>query len=116
MKKVIEVFFVNEEVPASGPTYSEAVSGHPCTGAVTYRTDQIMPEVDQQMLRMVLEIAQEKELVVKLYDVATWRGRLKAFLKGVKETPTVVVGDKRIVGAVTRNELESFLAECSSLS
>jgi len=116
VKKVVEVFFVNEEVPASGPTYTEAVSGHPCTGAVTYKMDQIMPEIDQQVLKVVSEIADEKELTVKLYDVATWKGRLKALLKGVKETPTVVVGDKRIVGPVTRDELENLLKERSSLS
>jgi len=109
MRKVIEVFVVNEDVPSSGPAYSEAVSGHPCTGAVTCRTEQIMPEVDRQLLKIVSEMADEKELTVKLYDVATWKGKLKALLKSVKETPAVVVGDRRLVGLVTKDELENFL-------
>jgi glutaredoxin len=78
--------------------YSEAVHGHPCTGA--YRATQTMrnykPE-DQKAIDLLKEAGLSHQLV-NLSECSA-AARLKAKLTGVNETPTLLLKGKMIKGA-----------------
>ena len=83
-------------------------SGHPCAGSalgVTYEAESVLTEDDQQALDIVRAIAKEKGLEVKVYNLSTTTGRLKARFKGVEKTPTIQVGDKRIYGTIEKDSI-----------
>ena len=108
MKKVIEIFVKNRKVLTESPCYVRVESGHPCAGStpgVTYEEESALTEDDQRALDIVRAIAKEKGLEVKVYNLSTTVGRLKARFKGVEKTPTIQVGDRRIDGTIERDSI-----------
>ena len=114
MSKVIEVYVRNEIV---SDIYQEKGCEHTATGQVDihrptsklqFRKIRRLPEADQEALDIVLEVAKEKGWKVKVYDIDTFTGKLKARFKGINETPTVIVGKHRIIGVPQEQDLLSF--------
>ena len=114
MFKTIEVYVRNEIV--SG-VYREMSCEHTATGQVDigrptsklqFRKIRRLPEADEKALDVVLEVANKKGWKVKVYNADTFTGRLKARLKGINETPTVIVGKHRIKGVPQEQDLLSF--------
>lgn len=114
MSKIIEVYVRNE---IASDVYREMGCEHTATGQVDidrpasklqFRKIRRLPEADEEALDVVLEVAKEKGWEVKVYNVDTFRGRLKARLKGINETPTVIVGKHRIKGVPQEQDLPSL--------
>jgi hypothetical protein len=95
----IKVYVKNEEVDIG-----HAVIGFPipdygmCSWKDTFKTEKVMSEADRITLEVVNEVAKEKGVKVELIDVSTFSGKLKAKRAGVKETPTIIVGENKIEG------------------
>lgn len=114
MRRVIEVFIRNEkvEVPCG---YAETVSGHRCaggfpgTGEQTFRTEKVLNEADRQVLEIAQKVAGAKNLQVKIHDVCTLSGKIRARLMGIKETPTIVVEGQKIREPLTEERYLSLL-------
>jgi hypothetical protein len=66
-------------------------------------------ETHQQAIEVARKVAEEKGMKVKIYNTSSRMGKLRAKLKRVKHTPTIIVGDGRITGNVTKERLLALL-------
>jgi hypothetical protein len=108
----IEVYIRNKEVPVQR-TFVRGPSDHPCLDKENLIYERIMPDVDRLTLEVVNNFAKEKGLQVEVCDVSTFKGKLKASVKGIDKTPTIIIGKSRIEGELAsellRSKLESTL-------
>jgi len=115
MVEKIEVYVRNEEVVTGQAVIGRPVAGHWCTAKETLKAQKVMPEADRLTLKIVTEFAREKALRLEVYDVSIFKGKLKASLKGVKTTPTIIIGSRKIEGehasGSLRSKLQSYLSE-----
>ena len=117
MVRTIEVYIMNKEVitraSLDGRTLAAAVFAHSrthdCSMKEISKTEEIMSEENEAALKLVEELAAEKNLRCRVIDVTSLKGRLRARLKGVKSTPTIIVGNNRIVGMPQKEEFEVLL-------
>jgi hypothetical protein len=109
----IEVYVRNEEVVTGqtiiGRPMSDGLTTHYCTAKEALKTERVMPEADRLTLAVVYDFANAKELKVEVHDVTTFKGKLKASLKGIKTTPTIIIGKLRIEGEQSSELLKSKL-------
>lgn len=108
MKKIIEVFVRNQKAVVESECVVPRETAHPCSGTTTtvaYNEERILPEADQQALELARAVAEENDLKVKVYNLSTSFGSFKALIKGVRRTPTVIVGNERIEGTITKQSL-----------
>lgn len=112
----IEVYIRNEEVVTGqaivGRPISDGVTMHYCTATETLKTTKVTPEADRVALEIVNKFAQENGLHVEVHDVSSFKGKLKAKLRGVKTTPTIVVGNQKIEAEQTLESLKNVLESC----
>jgi protein-disulfide isomerase len=73
------------------------------------KTEKVISEEDKTALKLVKELAAEKSLKFRVIDVASLKGKLRARLKGVKATPTIIVGNDRLTGVPRKEEFEALL-------
>jgi len=115
MGKVIEVYVKSKAVPVQSD-YSSFSSDHSACRGVIYKEEtytkfgavkQIVP-TDKEVLNRLEEVAKEKGLILRVYDVTTLRGRFKALRKGIKQTPTIITETHRIVGVPKEEELQTI--------
>jgi len=59
-------------------------------------TISILPEEDRKALEIAQKVAQKTGVNLKVRDVNYFEGKILAYLKGVKKTPTVIVGNKKL--------------------
>jgi hypothetical protein len=97
--------------PRDGIYYVFNVTQH-CTDKERFRKEELMSEADRIALEVTSEFAKEKGLCLKIYNLLTFKARVKATLKRINETPVVVIGKYRIIGEhsseLLRSELESY--------
>ncbi|MFX1486973.1 MAG: thioredoxin family protein [Promethearchaeota archaeon] len=105
----IEVFVKEKEV-ATGKIYvGRTVREHACTFREGVKKEKIIPEDDKRTLEIVQKLAKENGLRVKIYNVSSFGGRLRARRRGVRNTPTITVGEQKIEGVPTREQILSML-------
>ena len=69
---------------------------------------------EENELRARLDrISAEHNLEIFLYDTARTRNAMRAFFKGVRNTPTVIIGNHKLTGNVTEEQLTKVLKEQS---
>lgn len=110
--KTIQVYILNKEVMTQasldGRTLAAAVEAHSrthdCSMKEISKTEKVISEENEATLKLVKELATEKNLRCQVIDVASLKGKLRARLKAVKATPTIIVGNNRIVGVPQREE------------
>lgn len=69
----------------------------------------LTPE-EQKVLKTVQEYANEHGIEYKVHDISKTRESVRAFMKGVKESPTVVIGNRKFVSNITKDELKEALS------
>ena len=112
MSKIIEVFVSNREVITGHfKTVEFTTPGHPCTAkpVIAPIVESVLPESHMQAIEIAKEIAKEKGYKIKIYSVSSKIGKLKALLRGVKETPTIIINNQKIAGKITKKKLLSLL-------
>jgi hypothetical protein len=100
--KSIEVYIKNEEIIVASqpirPSYPmlSRWSIIPWE-ALPYScyTIGIIPEEDRKALEIAQKLSQKTRLELKVYDVCHLEGKLLAYLKGVKKTPTIILNNKK---------------------
>jgi hypothetical protein len=59
-------------------------------------TISILPEEDRKALEIAKKVAEKTGAKLKVRDVNYFEGKIFAFFKGVRRTPTVIIGNKKI--------------------
>ncbi len=111
-KRVIEVFVKNQEVPVrTFQTYEFSTPGHPCTKKpiVAPVLESVLPEAHEQAIEVAERVAEEKNLKLKVYNISSRMGKIKAFLKRVNKTPTIIIQDRKISEEITEDNILSLL-------
>ena len=79
----IEVFVKKEEVPVREVQVT-GVCRHLCDAYETFKTEKILDEDNKRVLKKAREKANDLKAELIVYDIATFKGRLTARLRGVK--------------------------------
>jgi len=114
LRKTIEIFVKNQKVVVEGECVMPREPAHPCSGTtstVAYSEESVLPEADRQMLELAKAVAEEKGLQVRIHNLATNIGKLKAGLKGVKKTPTIIVGARKLDGRIAKENILEVLEQ-----
>lgn len=95
--KVIEVYIKTEErlQPPPGGSYAD-YDAHPCWQKHNIR--RIIPSDIERALKVLEAAATQKNMTLKIYDITTITGKLKAFIRGIKTTPFTIIDSHRIEG------------------
>jgi len=97
---------------AIGPV-SDGTYHHACLSRKMLEYEKVASETDRAALEAVNNFAHERNLRVEVLDISTFKGKLKAYLKGIDKTPVITVGKNIIEGEQTpqllRSKLESYL-------
>ena len=107
----LEVYIRNENVVLSTGII-RPVADHSCSDGMTGKTERIMSENDRSALKIAEEFADENGLSVEIYDVRSIKGKMKARLRHVETTPTIIIGNSRVEGEFTPEELKNKLQSC----
>ncbi|MGD0978462.1 MAG: hypothetical protein ABR962_04900 [Candidatus Bathyarchaeia archaeon] len=102
--RTVEVYVRSEETldPPPGGNYAD-YDAHPCLEK--YYLRKTLPPDLEQAIKALAAAAQEKGLTLKIYDVSTTVGRLRARVKGIKTTPVTIASGRKIDGIPTIEEL-----------
>lgn len=109
--RIIEVYVINKEVITQKSLEGRPVQGHYCTVREISKTEKIISEEDEKALQFVETLVTGKDFRIRIFDVASFKGKIRARLKGVKITPTIIVGDRRVVGVPKKEEFEALLRQ-----
>ena len=100
MVKTIDVFVKNTEVPVKTFQTYESVRpecprshrgymfGFPVLATIY---ESSLSETHQQVIEVAKKVANRKGVELKVYNLSSKTGKMKAFLKGVKKTPTIII-------------------------
>jgi hypothetical protein len=92
------------------PAYiGRPIGDHWCTFKETYKSEKVMPETDKAALEVAREIAKETGVKLRIYDISSFKGKIKASLRGVRKTPTIIIGKKRMEGVPKKEQLYSLV-------
>jgi glutaredoxin len=115
MAKTIEVYIKNKEVITSmsleGRPLAAAGEVHYCSVKEISKIEKVISEEDEAALKLVKELAPEKNIKYRIIDVSSPKGKLKAKLNGVTSTPTIIVGNKRLIGTPKKETFETLLKQ-----
>jgi hypothetical protein len=111
MPEKIQVYIRNKDVVVS-EGYLRPVADHPCLDRSVSKTEKIVSEKDQQVLITTRDFADKHGLCIEVCDLATFTGKFRAFLKGVKTTPAILIRNSRIEGNFAQEDLRSRLECC----
>jgi hypothetical protein len=104
--QAIEVYIKTEERLQPPPSGSYAdYDAHPCLQK--YNVRRMIPPDFERALKNLETAATQRKITLKIYDVTTLTGKLKAFVRGVKTTPFTIVGAQRIEGLADLSKLVS---------
>jgi hypothetical protein len=116
MPEIIEVYIKTEQAIISqaviGRPMSDGVTTHYCTVRETAKEEKAMSEADRLALEVMKDFADSKGARLEVCDVSTFRGKLRARLKGIKTTPAIVIGRARIEGDQVSKLSRSTLESC----
>jgi len=112
--KTIEVYIMNKEVitqtAIEGRPLAAGGGVHYCTVKEVAKTEKIVSNEDKAAIQLVEALVAGKGLKIRIIDMASFKGKVKARLKGVKTTPIIIVGNNRIVGVPKKRELSAILS------
>lgn len=78
------------------PPVWDGYQHHACMSKEVTEYEKVLPEVDRNMLEIVKQLAEESDAEVKIYDVSTFTGKLRAMWRGVNKTPVIVIDKEKI--------------------
>lgn len=115
MAKTIEVYITNREVITQtgleGRPLAAGDGVHYCSVKEISKTERIVPDEDKAALQLVKTLVAKKGFKIQVIDIANLKGKIRARLKGVKTTPTIIVGNNRLVGVPEKEDFEALLEQ-----
>ena len=78
------------------PPVSDGYQHHACMSKEVTEYEAVLPDADAQALRIMDQLATELGVSFKIYDVAAFGGQLRAKLRGITKTPTVIMNREKI--------------------
>ena len=70
-----------------------------------------LSDEEKAMKELLERMSIQYNVELRIYDVKQRRHYYRAFLKGIRETPIVIVGRERLTGEVTEEQLTKVIRE-----
>ncbi len=118
MAKTIQVFVRNNEVITGHFTTVEfSTPGHACTAKpITAPVlEPFLPETHKQAIEIAEKVAKTNRMHIKVYNLSSRKGKLKALFKGVREAPAVIIEKQKLTGEITEKKLLHLLEKTGCL-
>ena len=119
----IELYIESKKVIVEGKNpYYNTAAGKNIVGMWHSRSDdcQFVKKANLYVSEKENKIKNELEIIaskhgfeLNIFDISKTRDALGAFFKGVRETPTVIIGKNKLVGDITEEQLTKVLMEQS---
>ncbi len=74
-------------------------------------TTKHLSEAEKATIKFLEDFSEEKNILLSIHTIITHRDALRARLKGIKETPVTVIGNQKIIGIPTLDEIEKILGQ-----
>jgi hypothetical protein len=78
------------------PPVWDGYQHHACMSKQVTEYEEALPDAETQALRIVDQLATEFAVPFKIYNVATFAGKLRAKSRGITKTPTVILNGEKI--------------------
>lgn len=78
------------------PPVWDGYQHHACMSKQVTEYEDVLLDADKEALRIVDQLATEAGLSFKVYDVATFSGKLRARSKGIVKTPALILNGEKI--------------------
>ncbi|MDO9537433.1 MAG: hypothetical protein Q7J68_03840 [Thermoplasmata archaeon] len=107
----IELYLNSEEYAAKGGTghYMRSFRGQESTAYDDQlRLKQMFIELPEDIVNlknMLEKIASQHTIEIMVYDRTRIRDTIRAFFKGVRKTPAVIIGKHRLTGNITEEQV-----------
>ena len=82
VRKKLEVYVKTVEVPVQFTQLGRPIADHYCTAKDTWKTVRDYTPESRVILSIASERARVEGLELRVYDVSTFRGRLRALFRG----------------------------------
>ena len=70
-----------------------------------------LPDEVQKMKDLLMDLALKHNVEINVYDKTRIRDAVRAFFKGVRKTPTVIIGRHRLTGNITEEQIIKALKD-----
>ena len=78
------------------PPVWDGYQHHACMSKQVTEHEEVLPDADTQALRTVDQLAAEFAVSFKIYNVASFAGKLRAKSRGITKTPTLILNGEKI--------------------
>jgi hypothetical protein len=78
------------------PPVWDGYQHHACMSKQVTEYEDVLLDPDKEALRIVDQLATEAGLSFKVYDVATFSGKVRAKSKGIAKTPALILNGEKI--------------------
>lgn len=68
-------------------------------------------ENERKLIELLDRLAGQHNVEMKIFDIARSRYALRAFFKGIRITPTVIIGRNKLSGNITEEQIVKVLKE-----
>lgn len=79
-----------------------------------HRFEKLIPSEDSSALKVAREVAREYGLKLEVRDLASLKGWISARINKVKNTPTIIINNQRIVGVPDKDDLVEIIRNIDS--
>ena len=74
-------------------------------------TTKHLSEADETTIKLLKDFSKEKGIIFSIHVINSHRDMLRARLKGIKDTPAIIIGNQAIIGIPKLDEIEKILAQ-----
>jgi len=78
------------------PPVWDGIQHHACMSKQVTEYEDVLSSEDKKALETVDQLATQEILSFKVYNVASSTGKIRAALRGITKTPTVIVNGEKI--------------------
>jgi hypothetical protein len=78
------------------PPVYDGYQHHACMSKEVTEYEEVLPDADAQALRIMDQLATEVGISFKIYNVSASVGKMRAKLRGITKTPTVIMNGEKI--------------------
>lgn len=66
---------------------------------------------ERKIIELLDRVASQHNVEMKIYDMARSRYAFRAFFKGIRKTPTIIIGRNKLTGNITEEQIVKVLKE-----
>ena len=74
-----------------------------------------LPDDVKKIQNLLEDLALKHDIEMYVYDATRIRDSIRAFFKGIRKTPTVIIGKQKLTGSITKEQIIKAIKEQSNV-